>query len=60
MQISEIKLKYFRRFDQFKATFTKGLNIVKGPNEAGKSTLQEAIVTGIFDRPTGKGREQQY
>lgn len=60
MQISEIKLKYFRQFDQFRGTFIKGLNIVKGPNEAGKSTLQEAIVIGIFDRPTGKGREQQY
>lgn len=57
MEISSVKLSYFRRFDQFKATFTKGLNIVKGPNEAGKSSLQDAIVMGLFDRPTGKAKE---
>jgi uncharacterized protein YhaN len=57
MEISSIKLSYFRRFDHFKAIFTKGLNIVKGPNEAGKSSLQDAIVIGLFDRPTGKAKE---
>ena len=57
MEISSIKLSYFRHFDHFKAIFTKGLNIVKGLNEAGKSSLQDAIVIGLFDRPTGKAKE---
>jgi DNA repair exonuclease SbcCD ATPase subunit len=58
MQISILKLRNFRRFEQFQATFSQGLNLVKGPNEAGKSTIQDAIVIGLFDHPTGKAKER--
>lgn len=58
MQISILKLRNFRRFEQFQASFSQGLNLVKGPNEAGKSTIQDAIVLGLFDRPTGKAKER--
>lgn len=60
MQLRRLLLKNFRRFDQIEINFERGLNLVKGPNEAGKSTLQDAIIIGLLDRPTGKQRERRY
>ncbi|MCH7587541.1 MAG: AAA family ATPase [Chloroflexi bacterium] len=60
MRLVSISLKHFRRFDDLHVEFSPGLNVVKGPNEAGKSTLHDAIVLGFFDRPTGKLKEQDY
>jgi energy-coupling factor transporter ATP-binding protein EcfA2 len=42
-RISRIQLRDLRRHRAFDASFSPGLTIVKGPNEAGKSTLAEAI-----------------
>lgn len=42
-RISRIELRDLRRHRSFDAAFAPGLTIVKGPNEAGKSTLAEAI-----------------
>src|SRR5216684_4457740 len=36
--------------------FGPTMNLVVGPNEAGKSTLQEAIVTGLYGLETGDRR----
>lgn len=60
MELLSIGLRHFKRFKRFEASFSKGLNIIKGPNEAGKSTLQQAILLGLFDRPTGKQSERRY
>jgi uncharacterized protein YhaN len=60
MQLRRLMLKNFRRFDRIEINFERGLNLVKGPNEAGKSTLQDAIITGLLDRPTGKQKERQH
>ena len=60
MQLRNLLLKNFRRFDRIEINFERGLNLVKGPNEAGKSTLQDAIITGLLDRPTGKQKERQH
>ncbi len=60
MELLHICLKHFKRFRHFEASFSKGLNIVKGPNEAGKSTLHEAILLSLFDRPTGKQSERRH
>jgi uncharacterized protein YhaN len=60
MQLRRLLLKNFRRFDHLEINFERGLNLVKGPNEAGKSTLQDAIITGLLDRPTGKQKERRY
>ena len=40
------------RFD-----FSPGMNLLSGPNEAGKSTLFEALVRAFFDRHTSKASE---
>lgn len=60
MRFQHILLRDFQHFDRFETEFSNGLNVVKGPNEAGKSTLNNAILLGLFDRPTGKQSESNY
>ncbi|HEY2887629.1 MAG TPA: AAA family ATPase [Candidatus Limnocylindrales bacterium] len=50
-RISRIQLRDLRRHRSFDANFAPGLTIVKGPNEAGKSTLAEAVELALT--PTG-------
>ncbi|HEY5520362.1 MAG TPA: ATP-binding protein, partial [Candidatus Limnocylindrales bacterium] len=52
MNITRLRLKDFRRHAQLDIEFKPGLNIVRGPNEAGKSTIQRALEMGLFRRPT--------
>ena len=51
MLISHILLKNFGRFDKFTCDFGPGLNLIKGSNEAGKSTLANAITAALFANP---------
>lgn len=51
MLISRIILKDFGRFDNLVADFSPGLNLIKGLNEAGKSTLAEAVTAALFVDP---------
>jgi DNA repair exonuclease SbcCD ATPase subunit len=60
MELVHIRLKDFKRFSHFETSFSPGLNVIIGLNEAGKSTLHEAIVLGLLDRPTGKQSEQKH
>ncbi len=55
MQISHIILKDFGRFGDFSCDFSPGLNLIKGPNEAGKSTLAEAVMALLFVDPASGG-----
>ncbi len=57
MQISHIILKDFGRFGDFSCDFSPGLNLIKGPNEAGKSTLAEAITAVLFVDPASRGEK---
>ena len=41
--IKRIKIKGFKRFQNLEAEFSQGMNIIIGENEAGKSTVLEAI-----------------
>lgn len=52
--IAKLILKNFRRFDNATIKFTSGLNLLVGDNEAGKSTLLEAINLGVTKRWNGK------
>ena len=52
MNITHLRLRDFRRHAELDLDFKPGLNIVRGPNEAGKSTIQRAIEMGLFRRPT--------
>jgi DNA repair exonuclease SbcCD ATPase subunit len=57
MLISHILLRNFGKFENFACDFTPGLNVIKGPNEAGKSTLASAITAALFLDPV-KGRKE--
>ena len=52
MWLKSIELKNFKRFSDFPAQFSPGINVVKGPrNEMGKSTLLEGIIVALFHNP---------
>lgn len=48
MRISRLSLNGFGRFDSEDIDFTDGYNVVLGPNEAGKSTIQTAILASLY------------
>lgn len=52
MQITRLRVEQLRRFRAplELSGFTSGLNILAGPNEAGKSTLVRAIRAAFFER----------
>jgi len=43
MRISSITMRNVRRFTATTIELAPGLTVVRGPNEAGKSTVQHAI-----------------
>ncbi len=57
MLIEEISLRHFKRFREASFTLREGLNVVKGPNESGKSTLLQAVMAGLFWRADSTRRE---
>lgn len=46
--IEKLTLTNFRKHEDLVLDFVAGLNVVRGSNEAGKSTLQEAVVYCLF------------
>lgn len=48
MIIRRVELQHFGRFEDAAFTFSDGLNLISGPNEAGKSTLMAAIPAILF------------
>src|SRR3990172_9379435 len=59
MKLERCEVKRFGKLKNFKAEFAPGLNLIKGPNEAGKSTLVEALGVGLFENPQNPSREWQ-
>lgn len=48
MILRSVELKHFGKFGERTFEFRRGMNLVVGPNEAGKSTLMEAIPAVLF------------
>lgn len=48
MRIERLSLRNFRRFRQAEFRLGEGINVVKGPNESGKSTLVQALLAVLF------------
>ncbi len=66
MILRRLELKNFGRFGQMTVEFRRGINLVSGPNESGKSTLMEAVPAILFGcrnkeryRPWGKQVESE-
>src|SRR5437899_1485730 len=55
MRRTRIEIDGFGSLQGLELRFGPAMNLVVGPNEAGKSTLQEAIVTGLFGLRSGNG-----
>lgn len=52
MRIRRLQVQNFRRYRDLDVDFAPGLTVVRGPNEAGKSTIQRAIELAITRRVT--------
>jgi uncharacterized protein YhaN len=48
MKITGLTLRRFRRFRQVNISLDEGINVIKGPNESGKSTLVQALLAAFF------------
>ena len=67
MRIQRIELDGFGRLEGFSEELAEGLHIFFGPNEAGKSTLQQAVLAllyGFYEtdrlRPTERANQDRY
>ena len=52
MRIRRLELRDFRRYRHLTVDLAPGLTVIRGPNEAGKSTIQRAIELAITRRVT--------
>ena len=51
MKLTRIQIDRFRNIDRFSGDIGAGIVLFKGPNEAGKSSLLAALLSGLFDDP---------
>jgi DNA repair exonuclease SbcCD ATPase subunit len=56
MKIKKLKLKNYKRFNELELDFDSGINIIVGDNEAGKSTISQAIMDLLYLDPTTKSQ----
>lgn len=56
MRIRRLRMVNFKHFADYEIALEPGLNLVVGPNEAGKSTIVEALGAALFTDPTSKAR----
>ncbi len=57
MRITRLRLTYLKRHAALDIEFAAGLTVIRGPNEAGKSTVQKGIEMALFRRPTSLAQE---
>ncbi len=57
MRISRLHLRNLRRYDDATLELAPGLTVVRGPNEAGKSTLQRALELALTRKVTTTAAE---
>jgi uncharacterized protein YhaN len=51
MNLASLQVKNYGKFKDFECDFKPGLNVIKGGNEAGKSTLVKAITKLLYSDP---------
>ncbi|HEX7431486.1 MAG TPA: AAA family ATPase [Candidatus Limnocylindrales bacterium] len=57
MRILRLQLHGIGRHRDLDITLSPGFTIVRGPNEAGKSTIQRGLELALFRKPTAQGAE---
>ena len=57
MRITDLTLRDLRRYKETKLDLAPGLTIVRGPNEAGKSTIQRAIELALTRKVTSSAAD---
>jgi hypothetical protein len=57
MRISRLLLRDVQRHEDLDLRPAPGLTVIRGPNEAGKSTVQRGLELALFRRCTATGRE---
>ena len=60
MIISGLRAQRFGCLDDLSVEFVPGLNLIKGPNETGKSTLHRAILMALFERTSKKRSNEAW
>ena len=55
--LNHIELKNFRQHTHLKLTFVAGINVIRGANESGKSTLMEAIAYAFFGSKAARNND---
>ncbi|UCF84365.1 MAG: AAA family ATPase [Desulfobacteraceae bacterium] len=56
MKFTRLQIKRFRNIDSFSSSIGDGIVLLKGPNEAGKSSLLSAIIFALFEDPKSSAR----
>lgn len=56
MEILDIAVKHYGKFENYRMAFRSGLNLICGGNETGKSTLHSFLGAMLFGLPRGRGR----
>ena len=57
MRITSLRLSDVKRHRSLELELAPGLTVIRGPNEAGKSTIQRALEMVLFRRPTSAAQE---
>ena len=57
MRITRLRLENVKRHADLTLDFGPGLNVVRGPNEAGKTTIQRALEMALFRRANSTAQE---
>jgi uncharacterized protein YhaN len=57
VRIRRLHMQELGRHRDLDIEFARGLTVVRGPNEAGKSTIQRAIELALFRKPTATSAE---
>ncbi len=59
MVITRLEIQRFKCWRRARFDFKPGLNVVRGPNESGKSTLRAALMAVLFGNPTSSSETVQ-
>ncbi|MFQ5741621.1 MAG: ATP-binding protein, partial [Acidobacteriota bacterium] len=60
MRFERVHAIHFGPFDDEQLEFSRGFNLIYGPNEAGKSTWHAAILAGLCNFKRGRGKNVIY